>query len=195
MRQKSAMLTMLSSLSLLLPGLAAAQTPDEMDSRTTKRADTGHRDFDFIAGEWRCRHRKLKARLVGSQEWAEFGGTTSGQTLLGGYANLDDNVLDDPAGSYRAASLRSYDAKTRQWSIWWLDSRFPQGPLEPAVRGGFHDGVGTFYADDTYDGKPIRVRFIWSGITASHAHWEQAFSADGGKTWETNWTMDFERIR
>ncbi len=61
------------------------------------------------------------------------------------------------------------------------------------MRGGFADGVGVFLADETLEGIPIRVRFIWSRITASSATWEQTFSEDGGRTWETNWTMDFER--
>ena len=56
------------------------------------------------------------------------------------------------------------------------------------------NGVGTFETDDTLRGKPIRVRFTWSKITPTSAHWEQAFSPDGGKTWEMNWTMEFERV-
>ena len=76
------------------------------------------------------------------------------------------------------------------WSIWWFDGRTPS-ELDPPVTGRFENGVGTFYSDDTFKGKPIRVRFTWSNITAASAHWEQAFSADGGKTWETNWTTDF----
>jgi hypothetical protein len=82
-----------------------------------------------------------------------------------------------------------------QWSIWWLDGRFPLGPLDPPVRGEFKDGVGTFYADDTFNGKPIRIRFIWSHISAATCRWEQAFSSDRGARWETNWTMNFERAR
>jgi hypothetical protein len=81
------------------------------------------------------------------------------------------------------------------WSIWWLDSRFPLGPVEPPVRGRFASGVGTFYADDIFESKPIRMRYIWSNITATTARWEQAFSLDAGKTWETNWVMDFRRVQ
>ena len=114
---------------------------------------------------------------------------------MGGYALVDDNVLEFPPASYRAAGLRSFDAKSGQWSIWWLDSRTPLGPLDPPVRGRFQDGVGTFLADETFNGKPIRVRFTWSKITPTSAHWEQAFSPDGGATWETNWVMDFRRTK
>jgi hypothetical protein len=112
---------------------------------------------------------------------------------LGGYGNIDDNVLELPGDPYRAVTLRAFDAETWQWSIWWLNSRSPKGPLDPSVRESFGDGVGTFYADDTFNNKPIRVRFIWSRITPTSCHWEQAFSPDGGKSWETNWEMDFVR--
>jgi len=91
-------------------------------------------------------------------------------------------------------SIEDYDPKTGQWAIWWVDSRSPHGALDPPVKGKFVAGVGTFYADDTLRGKPIRVRFTWSKITATSARWEQAFSPDGGKTWEVNWTMQFERV-
>jgi hypothetical protein len=62
------------------------------------------------------------------------------------------------------------------------------------MRGGFQDGVGTFYADDTWEGKPVRMRFLWSKITPTSCHWEQAFSADKGATWETNWVQDIRRV-
>ena len=102
--------------------------------------------------------------------------------------------LDRHGDSYRGVGLRSYDPKTGQWAIWWVDSRSPHGAVDPPVKGKFANGVGTFYADDTLRGKPIRVRFTWSKITPTSAHWEQAFSPDGGKTWEVNWTMEFERV-
>lgn len=150
-------------------------------------------DFGFQTGEWRVHHRKLKGRLVGSSDWVEFAGTCSAFEVMGGEANVEDNVLDDPAGAYRAAAFRRRDPATGQWSIWWHDGRFPAAG-EPPVVGVFEDGVGRFYCDDTLDGRPIRVRFVWSDITETSARWEQAFSADGGETWEVNWVMTFERV-
>ena len=158
-------------------------------------APAGLSDFDFLVGEWQVHHRRLKERLAGNSEWIEFQGTSAAHKLMGGYALVDDNVLDFPAGAYRAAGLRSFDARTGVWSIWWLDSRMPLGPLDPPVRGRFQEGVGTFLADETFNGKPIRVRFTWSKITPTSAHWEQAFSPDAGASWETNWVMDFTRLR
>jgi hypothetical protein len=157
-------------------------------------AASGIRDFDFLIGRWQVHHRRLKERLADNRDWIEFDGTTVAQKVMGGQGNIDDNVLAIPGDAYRAVSLRSFDPESGQWSIWWLDGRSPGGPLDPPVKGAFHAGVGTFHASDTFNGKPIRIRFIWSDITPTSARWAQAFSADGGQTWETNWTMDFVRM-
>lgn len=149
-------------------------------------------DFDFLIGSWHVRHRRLKERLAGSSEWVEFDGTTTAQKILGGWGNLDDNVLNLPDDPYRAVSLRTFDPATAQWSIWWLDGRNP-GSLDVPVVGRFVDGVGLFFADDVLNGKPIRVRFTWSVPDVGNPSWEQAFSDDAGVTWEPNWTMEFIR--
>lgn len=137
-------------------------------------------------------HRYLKQRLANCAEWAEFSGVTVTRKILGGFGNIDDNTLDKPAGAYRAVTLRSFDPQTRQWSIWWLDGRAP-GQLDTPMRGSFENGVGLFYADDVFDGRPIRVRFIWTQDDGEGPRWEQAFSADDGANWETNWIMRFTR--
>lgn len=161
-------------------------------SAVTATTDSIH-DFDPLVGRWSVRHRRLKARLAGSHEWIEFEGATQFWTTMDGYGIVDDNYIGLPEGPYRAMTLRTYDAKTQTWAIWWCDGRSPHR-LDPPVIGAFNDGVGVFYADDALDGKPIKVRFIWSKITAASAQWEQAFSPDGGKSWETNWLMHFTRI-
>ena len=149
-------------------------------------------DWSFIYGLWRVHHRRLVARLADSHEWQEFEGTSRFWPLMDGAGNVDDNWLDLPAGAYRAVSLRSFDPETGLWSIWWLDGRRP-GVLDVPVVGGFHNGVGQFEADDTFEGRPIRVRFLWTRTDTPSPRWEQAFSEDGGQTWETNWEMDFTR--
>jgi hypothetical protein len=146
----------------------------------------GPHDFDFLVGRWTVLHRILKARLAGSVEWETCAGTTELWPTMGGEGNMDDNIIERAARTYRAMSIRAYDRETRQWSIWWIDARNPPASIEPAVRGGFEDGVGTFFAQDTLNGQAITGRFIWSEITSTTAHWRQAFSADGGATWETN---------
>jgi hypothetical protein len=161
----------------------------------TSNTESTANDFDFFVGRWTVHHRRLKERLVGSEQWEEFGGTSVVHKLMDGQGNVDDNVIDLPAGRYRAVSLRAFDPKTRQWAIWWVDGRDPHHDPGPPLVGGFSRGVGTFYADDTFKGQPIRVRYLWSDIAANSCRWRQAFSADGGKTWETNWIMDFTRVQ
>jgi hypothetical protein len=149
-------------------------------------------DFDFLLGRWHVDHRRLVARLAGNNDWQAFDGTSVTQSILGGMGLVDDNVLNLPSGSYRAAGLRAFNDETRQWAIWWLDARNPH-TIDVPVVGGFDGDVGTFVADETFNGKPIRVRFRWTHTRTGAPRWEQAFSPDAGKTWEVNWSMQFSR--
>lgn len=172
---------------------AAHASQDNPPPKAQKPNLSGLHDFDLMAGEWVAHHRRLKERLAGNHEWVEFDGTQSFRLLMGGYANEDENVLNLPGDVYKGVTLRAYDPKSGQWAIWWLDGRVPFGDLDPPVKGRFVNGVGTFYSNDTLRGKTVRVRFTWSNITGNSAHWEQAFSPDGGNTWEVNWITDFSR--
>jgi hypothetical protein len=184
-------------LNLVLPGQLTAQSQQGSGAgmNQTESAVPGLHDFDFLVGHWKAHHRKLKQRLANNHEWIEFEGTLLNQPLMGRYSNVDDTVLSVPGALYRGVALRSFDPKTQQWSIWWLDSRTPSEPLDPPMIGDFHNGVGTFYGNDTVKGKRVRARFLWSNITPTSAHWEQADSPDEGKTWETNWVQDIERTQ
>lgn len=163
-----------------------------VDTMNPVSSEAGANDFDFVIGNWTVRHRRLAERLAGCTEWIDFEGTSRTRKILGGLGNVEDNFLDLPNGPYRAAALRSFNPATRQWSIWWLDQRNP-GHLDTPVVGSFSNGKGLFHADDNLNGRPIKVRFIWLPTDRSSARWEQAFSADGGSTWETNWIMEFSR--
>jgi hypothetical protein len=164
-----------------------------MNERPGAQADR-RLGFAFLLGTWKVRHRFLKSRLVGCTEWTEFDGTCTGHEFMGGQAVVDDNVVDRPEGAYRASSFRLFDPKTGSWSIWWFDGRTPTH-VDPPLVGRFENGAGVFLADDTFEGRPIRVRFIWSRTGSESPRWEQAFSENGGTTWETNWVMDFARTR
>lgn len=178
--------------SLLLAGLApsaAAAGP----TKDAGRDAAAPKDFDFLVGHWDVRHRRLKARLAGNREWIEFGGTLVNWTMLAGLGNVGDNLMRFPAGPFRGIGLRTYDPEARLWSSWWVDGRTPT-VVAPAMRGAFSAGVGEFTGDDLLDGRAVKVRVRWSRITAVSARWEQAFSGDGGVSWETNWTSDFRRM-
>jgi hypothetical protein len=152
-------------------------------------------DFDFLMGTWRVQHRRLKSRLSECTEWIESDGTSVVRPMMGGLANVDDNLIEGPSGTYCACSFRTFDPAKGQWSIWWFDGRSPGRPVDPPVVGRFEHGVGTFYSDETLEGQPIRVRYVWSQTETDAPRWEQAFSVDRGATWETNWTMQFTRVK
>jgi hypothetical protein len=168
-------------------GPAQTGQPNEFDGDWS-----GLHDFDYMAGAWHVRHRRTDP---GVQDWNEFDGTSRTCPTMGGAGNVEDNVIELPAGSYRAVAIRAYDSKTGLWAIWWVDGRHPHGKLDPPVTGRFEGGVGRFYADDIIGGKPVRIRFTWTYAAPDAARWEQAFSEDAGKTWDTNWIMDFSRVR
>ena len=152
----------------------------------------GLNDFDFLIGKWRVHHSRLKERLAHNDDWEQFEGTSSVQKILGGLGNMDDNVIESPSGTYCAATIRTYDPAKQIWTIWWIDSR-NSAQLDPPVAGRFANGAGTFYADDQFKGKPIRIRYLWNALPAPH--WEQSFSDDGGMTWELNWVAVDTRIK
>jgi BNR/Asp-box repeat protein len=148
-------------------------------------------DFDFLFGRWNVHNRRLRERLKGSTTWDEFEGTVVVRPVWDGRANLDEYEADGPAGHIQALTLRVFDPRSQQWSIHWATSA--NGTLDAAMIGSFQDGRGEFYDQEMFEGRSIYVRFIWSAITPASCRWEQAFSADGGKTWETNWIMELSR--
>ena len=155
----------------------------------TKTRD-GSRDFDFWMGAWRVHNRRLRERLRGSTAWDEFESAVVARPLLGGFGN-EDVYRTGFAGGFTGMSFRFYDRSEHTWSIFWADSR--RGTLDPPVVGGFSGDTGVFEGSDTFEGRPIRVRFTWSRVTSGSPRWEQAFSEDGGRTWETNWVMEMTR--
>ncbi|HSE82087.1 MAG TPA: hypothetical protein VLA87_10450 [Gaiellaceae bacterium] len=151
----------------------------------------GRNDFDFWMGSWKVHNRYLLKRLKGSEDWIEFEAAVTARPLPGVLGN-EDEFRTDHDGGFVGMSFRFFDPESRTWSIYWADSRRP-GRLDPPVYGSFNGEIGRFEGADTLAGKPILMRFDWSRVTTPSPLWEQSFSADGGKTWETNWVMEFER--
>jgi hypothetical protein len=152
----------------------------------------GSHDFDFEIGTWKTKLSRLVAPLSGSTEWVEYEGTTVVRKVWDGRANLVELVADGPAGHFEGLSLRLYNPQTRQWSLNFASSK--GGELSPPAIGAFANGRGEFYSNETFDDRPILVRFVISEITETSCKFEQAFSADGGKTWEVNWIAHDTRI-
>jgi hypothetical protein len=146
--------------------------------------------FDFFVGTWTSRQRRLRQVLAGCEDWYEFPGTTRCWSVLDGAGNFDEVTF--PTLGFSGVTLRLYDKDRDEWSLYWASSR--TGMSLPPVVGRFGaGGRGVFTAEEEYEGAPIVVRFLWSEITATSCRWEQAFSTDGGATWETNWIADFSR--
>lgn len=151
-------------------------------------------DFDFLFGEWRIANRKLEDPLAEESNWIEFEATVNVHPILGGLGTCDHYSAPDFPGrpGYQGFALRLLDPETGLWRIWWA-STTGRGQLDTPVVGGFGDGEGRFECDDTLGGRPVKVRFDWTGITPTSARWEQSFSFDGGRTFEPNWIMELTR--
>jgi len=147
-------------------------------------------NFDFLVGEWTSSQRRLREVLNGCDEWYEFPGVTRCWSVFDGAGNFDEVTF--PTQGFGGVTLRLYDHEKDEWSLYWASSR--TGLALPPVVGRFNDdGRGIFTSDEVYEGRPIKVVFIWSDITDVSCRWEQAFSVDGGGTWETNWVAEFQR--
>jgi hypothetical protein len=157
--------------------------PGERDGRT---------DFDFLIGSWKIQHRRLKERLKGCTEWEEFEGTSEVRHLLGALGNTDELTMGRAPGRVQAVTVRLYNPAAREWSIYWV-ARSSPGRMDVPMVGKFAGSRGEFFSQELFEGRHIFNRFIWTVDAPGSCRWEQAFSADGGKTWETNWTMDFTR--
>ena len=165
----------------LLPGLARAQS-----------ARDGQADFDFEIGTWRTRLSRLVHPLSDSTRWVEYQGTTVVRPVWGGRANLVELDVRGPSGRIRGLSLRLYDPRARQWSLHFANAN--DGTLVRPAIGEFRNGRGEFYSQESFDGRAILVRFVISVITPDSCRFEQSFSADGGKSWETNWIATDTRV-
>jgi hypothetical protein len=147
-------------------------------------------NFDFLVGTWDSVQRRLVKPLAGSSEWDEFTGRTRCYRMFDGAANVDEVTFPDKG--YSGVSVRLLNPETDEWSIYWANSRNGILALPPVV-GRFVDGVGEFFSEEDWEGRPIVVRYRWFDITDTSARWAQAFSTDKGKTWETNWDAEFTR--
>lgn len=146
----------------------------------------GQHDFDWDIGTWKTHQKRLLHPLTGSSAWVDYNGTDVVQKIWQG-ANIGKIEADGPAGHLELFTLRLYNPQTHEWSIYFTSSA--SGTLSLPVIGQFKDGRGEFYDQETYNNRTILVRFSIADITANSCHFEQAFSADGGKTWEPNFIV------
>jgi hypothetical protein len=180
--------------SVVFPGFAQEKPGSE--SKGGERPATardGQHDFDFEIGTWKTHVRRLQQPLSGSDAWVEYEGTSVVRKIWDGRANLVELEVDGPAGHIEGLSLRLYDPAARQWSLNFSNSR--SGTLSPPTIGEFKNRRGEFYGQETLNGRAIFVRFIISNIADDTWRFEQAFSADGGQSWELNWIATDTRMK
>jgi hypothetical protein len=177
---------------VLVCGLLVALHPP---AATTPSASNhyGQHDLDFEIGIWKTHLSLLLHPLSGSTTWTQYEGTTFVRKVWDGRANLVELRADGPAGHIEALSLRLFDPQSRQWSLNFANSR--SGALSQPTIGEFKNGRGEFFDQESFNGRAILVRFVISDITPDSCRFEQAFSADGGKTWEVNWIATDTRER
>ena len=149
-------------------------------------------DFDFLFGSWNIHNRYLKQRLCDSTEWMQFEAQSQTEPLLDGFGHLDRYRAIRAGKPFEGITVRLFNPETGEWSIYWANTTGARTFLPPMV-GRFIGNRGEFYGDEKVEEKKVLCRFVWSRSTNDQPQWEQAFSADGGKTWETNWVMTFTR--
>ncbi|QWF19802.1 hypothetical protein KME82_14790 [Lysobacter capsici] len=184
LRVATALCGVIVALSVLPAAAQPAPGSAGADERQLTLPD-GPRGFDFEIGRWNSVVKRLKRPLSGSHDWVELSGTTVVRALVGGQANIAELDIAGPSGRIQGVSLRLYDPQSRQWSIHYAN--VAAGALTAPIVGDFRHGRGEFYGDDTLDGRPIKVRFVIACERRASCRFEQAFSADAGKTWELNW--------
>lgn len=195
--EHSAMRSLSCSVAIVLLALVGvAEAKQEAPGVVTQHVPAmrdGQHDFDFEVGSWKTTISRLQHPLSGSSTWVKYDGTTVVRKVWNGRAILLELEADGPAGHFQGLSLRLYNPESHQWSLNFANSN--SGTLGQPTIGEFKDGRGEFYDQEQLDGRAILVRFVISDITAESVHFEQAFSADGGKTWEVNWIATDTRIK
>jgi len=184
------------TLALALPaaGVGSASTPATPATAARATTDDGAHDFDWELGTWRTDVRVLADPLSETDdEWLRFRGRSVVRPLMDGRANVVELDVSGDAGRIEALNLRLYEPQDDAWTSTFVNIR--DGLLTPSVRGGFHRGVGEFYGQDQLGGRPIEVRFLVYRQGPDRARFEQAYSDDGGATWETNWIAIDRRVR
>ena len=180
-------------LSYSRPVVAQANASDAKAQSAAVEQRDGQHDFDFELGTWKIHLKKLVHPLSGSNTWVEFDGDSVTRKVWDGRAQLEQFETDGSAGHIEGLTLRLYDPQSRQWRLYWANSK--NGYMEQPMVGEFKNGRGEFYDQEAFNGKMIYVRYVWSDITPNSAHFEQSFSEDGGKTWEANWITDQTRVK
>jgi hypothetical protein len=159
------------------------------------RADAprdGAHDFDFAHGHWHTHATQVQDPFEGGTHKVTLDGTKTSYPLWGGKGWVEEIEADGPDGHWEGMTFFVYNPKSGQWSQTYVDS---SGEIEAPTIGSFKDGRGELYGTETYKGRNVLVRGIWSDITAYSHHFEIYLSQDGGRTWVTAFKADLTRLK
>lgn len=163
------------------------------DAPVVKNTDGSH-DFDFAFGTWQTHTSRMAHPLSGSQEWIDSDGITVVTPIWGGRANLAEHTATGSGGAQQSLALYTFNPKTQEWNVNFATPNSGKLSSTPGL-GRFKDGRVDFYDQESINGKTLLVRFSMWGITPGTAQSEQAFSIDGGKTWEINWINKYTHTK
>ena len=173
-----------ASLTFAAAGLPAAAYPAPAAPQGVGKPG----DFDFLAGKWKISHRQAKK----SGEWDTFAGEATCFTILGGVGSIEE--LRVPARDFMGSGIRLLDLEKQVWNDYWVNAKSGVLGCPDGLRGAFVDGVGTFTASEEENGQTLISRGVWDRITPTSCRWRQGLSKDGGKTWQEDWFMDWNRV-
>jgi hypothetical protein len=168
----------------VLPATAAAVDKPAATATAAAPRD-GQHDFDWEIGTWDTRLKRLREPLSDKSSWVDYAGTSVIKSVMGNRANLVELDVRGAAGHIAGVSLRLYQPASGQWILHFAN--LANGTMTDPVVGSFTGGLGTFYGQDTVNDRKVLVRFLIIPMSKDQWRFEQAFSADGGKTWENNW--------
>jgi hypothetical protein len=190
---KNFCVTFVACALVIVGSVSRAHSQDTPNPAQAATSRDGSHDFDFEIGTWKTHLWRLVDPLTGSTKWVEYEGTSIVRKIWDGRANLVELVANGPGGHFEGLNLRLYNPQSRQWSLNFAGSK--SGTLSPPTIGEFNNGRGEFFSQETLNGRAILVRFVISDITPNSCRFEQAFSDDGGKTWEVNWIAIDMRVK
>jgi hypothetical protein len=172
---------------------ANAQSNIDWSEPASNRAEPGAHDFDFSFGTWHTHIERILDPFADQHISFEMDGSKTVTKVWGGKATLEEIEADGPKGHWEGLTLFLFDPKSRQWTQTFINSKV--GVVAAALVGGFKNGKGDLYQQDTFEDRSIWVRGVWSDITPNSHNYTESYSDDGGETWKPAFIAHLTRVQ
>ena len=139
------------------------------------------KQLDFWVGEWELSYvengkpGKSRNRITK---------TLDGCAVLEEFSGAPGTKLD-------GRSYSTYDRLTRRWKQTWVDNTASYLDFT----GGMQDGRMVFAREMQRDGKTVGQRMVFEDVKRDSLKWLWQRSEDGGRNWDTQWEIQYRRIR